>query len=213
MCPFAEVKDFIRQKILQEKQTEMVQKYIEDLKKGAKIVINEGFFKEEAKQGEAPAKAGGAGRKGPCQGRRPGEAGCERACGEDGGRQGEMKRFILIGCALLPLLLPGICRAEVADRIVAIVNDEVVTLREVERFVAVEKKSRFSSMNEYMRNMQIREKLDAFIEGAPDQPAGKEAQDRGRRQGDPGDYRRHQETEHDYGRRAEAAAEERQHRL
>ena len=50
------------------------------------------------------------------------------------------------------------------DRIVAIVNDEVVTLREVERFVAVDKKSRFSSMNEYMRNMQIREKLDAFIE-------------------------------------------------
>lgn len=76
-----------------------------------------------------------------------------------------MKRIILIGCALLPLLLPGVCRSEVMDRIVAIVNDEVVTLREVERFVAVDKKSRFSSMNEYMRNMQIREKLDAFIEG------------------------------------------------
>jgi peptidyl-prolyl cis-trans isomerase SurA len=79
-----------------------------------------------------------------------------------------MKRLILIGligCALLPLLSPGVCRAEVTDRIVAIVNDEVVTLREVERFVSVEKKSRFSSMNEYMRNMQIREKLDAFIEG------------------------------------------------
>ena len=58
--PFAEVKDFIKQKILQEKQTEMVQKYIEDLKKSSKIVINEGFFKEEAKQGEAPAKAEGA---------------------------------------------------------------------------------------------------------------------------------------------------------
>ena len=56
--PFPEVKDFIRQKMLQEKQTEMVQKYIEDLKKNAKIVINEEFFKEEAKQGEAPAKAG-----------------------------------------------------------------------------------------------------------------------------------------------------------
>jgi peptidyl-prolyl cis-trans isomerase SurA len=76
-----------------------------------------------------------------------------------------MKRLILIGCALLPLLLPGVCRAEVTDRIVAIVNDEIVTLREVERFVAIEKKSRFSSMNEYMRNMQLREKLDAFIEG------------------------------------------------
>jgi len=76
-----------------------------------------------------------------------------------------MKRFLLIGCSILPLLLPGFSRAEVTDRIVAIVNDEVVTLREVERFVAVEKKSRFSSMNEYTRNMQLREKLDSFIEG------------------------------------------------
>ena len=65
--PFAEVKDFIKQKILQEKQTEMVQKYIEDLKKSAKIVINEGFFKEEAKQGEAPAKAEGADAKAPAK--------------------------------------------------------------------------------------------------------------------------------------------------
>ncbi len=75
-----------------------------------------------------------------------------------------MKRLVVIGCVLLPLLWPGVCRAEVTDRIVAIVNDEVVTLREVERFVSVEKKSRFSSMNEYMRNMQLREKLDSFIE-------------------------------------------------
>ncbi len=65
--PFAEVKDFIKQKILQEKQTEMVQKYIEDLKKSSKIVINEGFFKEEAKQGEAPAKAEGADAKAPAK--------------------------------------------------------------------------------------------------------------------------------------------------
>jgi peptidyl-prolyl cis-trans isomerase C len=54
--PFAEVKDFIRQKLVQEKQAEMVQKYIEDLKKSSKIVINESLFKEAA--AEAPAKAG-----------------------------------------------------------------------------------------------------------------------------------------------------------
>ena len=110
-----------------------------------------------------------------------------------------MKRLVVIGCVLLPLLWPGVCRAEVTDRIVAIVNDEVVTLREVERFVSVEKKSRFSSMNEYMRNMQLREKLDSFIEGLLDQPAGQEAEDRGQRQGHSGDRRRHQEAEHDFG--------------
>jgi len=55
--PFAEVKDFIRQKIMQEKQTEMVQQYIDGLKKNAKIVMNEDLLKEEAKQSETPAKA------------------------------------------------------------------------------------------------------------------------------------------------------------
>ncbi|MGD0229097.1 MAG: peptidyl-prolyl cis-trans isomerase [Syntrophorhabdales bacterium] len=54
---FAEVKDFIRQKMTQEKQTEVVQKYVEDLKKNAKIVVNEDLLKEEGKQGEAPSKA------------------------------------------------------------------------------------------------------------------------------------------------------------
>jgi parvulin-like peptidyl-prolyl isomerase len=54
--PFPEVKDFIRQKLTQEKQTEMVQKYIEDLKKSAKIVVNADLLKEEGKQAETPAK-------------------------------------------------------------------------------------------------------------------------------------------------------------
>ena len=62
--PFAEVKDFIRQKLMQEKQTETVQKYIEDLKKNAKIVINEDVLKEEVKRPEAPAKTEGGNVKG-----------------------------------------------------------------------------------------------------------------------------------------------------
>jgi len=58
-APFAEVKDFIRQKITQEKQAEMVQKYIEDLKKNTKIVVNEELLKEEGTRGEAPGQPGG----------------------------------------------------------------------------------------------------------------------------------------------------------
>lgn len=76
-----------------------------------------------------------------------------------------MKRhFFIIAVAIL-CAAPLLAHAEVMDRIVAIVNDEVITLQEVEKYVAVEKKSRYSSMNEYLRNMQLREKLDTFIEG------------------------------------------------
>jgi len=55
--PFDEVKDFIRQQISQEKQKEMLEKYIEALKKSAKITINEALLKEEKKEKqETPAK-------------------------------------------------------------------------------------------------------------------------------------------------------------
>lgn len=56
--PFEEVKDFIKQKIGQEKQKELFDKYVADLKKGAKITINEQLLKTEEKQGktEAPEK-------------------------------------------------------------------------------------------------------------------------------------------------------------
>ncbi len=66
---------------------------------------------------------------------------------------------------IISIVLPVVGQAEVTDRIVAIVNDDIVTLREVERFVAVEKKSRYSSMNEYVRNVALRDKIDTFIEG------------------------------------------------
>ena len=51
------------------------------------------------------------------------------------------------------------------DRVVAIVNDDIVTLREVERYVVVEKQGRYSAMHEYLRNMALRDKIDTFIEG------------------------------------------------
>jgi len=45
--PFAEVKDFIKQQLIQEKQKEVLDKYIEDLKKSAKITINEELLKDQ----------------------------------------------------------------------------------------------------------------------------------------------------------------------
>ncbi len=51
--PFAEVKDFIKQQLLQEKQKEVLDKYIEELKKSAKITINEDLLKDQAAAGPA----------------------------------------------------------------------------------------------------------------------------------------------------------------
>ena len=75
-----------------------------------------------------------------------------------------MKRLIPLAVALSLLAGPLAIRAEVTDRIVAIVNDDIVTLREVEKYVVVEKKSQFSSMNEYLTNMALRDKLESFID-------------------------------------------------
>ncbi len=44
---FDEVKDFIKQQMVQEKQKELIDNYIEELKKSAKITINETLLKEE----------------------------------------------------------------------------------------------------------------------------------------------------------------------
>lgn len=53
--PFDEVKDFIKQKILQEKQSELLEKYIDSLKKSAKITINEALLNED--KAGAPEKS------------------------------------------------------------------------------------------------------------------------------------------------------------
>ncbi len=48
---------------------------------------------------------------------------------------------------------------EVVDRIIAIVNDDIITLKELESFVHVEKKNQFTSIDEYLRNLQLKENL------------------------------------------------------
>lgn len=53
--PFEEVKEFIKQKMGQEKQAEVLEKYIAELKKTAKITVNEDLLKEE-KRPEGPSK-------------------------------------------------------------------------------------------------------------------------------------------------------------
>ncbi|MBP1732660.1 MAG: peptidylprolyl isomerase [Deltaproteobacteria bacterium] len=55
--PFEEVKEFIKQRIVQERQNEVLEKYVTELKKGAKIEVSEELLKEEGKKGEAPAAA------------------------------------------------------------------------------------------------------------------------------------------------------------
>ena len=77
-----------------------------------------------------------------------------------------MKGFVLAFSTIVLFLVPFVARCEVTDKIVAIVNDDIVTLREVERFVSVEKRSRYTSMNEYLSSMALREKLDVFVENA-----------------------------------------------
>jgi len=57
--PFAEVKEFIKQQLVQEKQKEVLDKYIEDLKKGSKITINEALLKEQAPPAAKPEGAEG----------------------------------------------------------------------------------------------------------------------------------------------------------
>ncbi|HOJ70388.1 MAG TPA: peptidylprolyl isomerase [Syntrophorhabdaceae bacterium] len=44
--PYEEVKDYIKQKLAQEKQTQALEKYITDLKQSAKITINEDLLKD-----------------------------------------------------------------------------------------------------------------------------------------------------------------------
>lgn len=55
--PFEEVKDFIKQQLVQDTQKEVLDKYIEELKKKAKITINEDLLKDQAPTGAAKPEA------------------------------------------------------------------------------------------------------------------------------------------------------------
>ena len=65
---------------------------------------------------------------------------------------------------ILSFFLPTLSHCEVVDRVIAIVNDDIITLKELEKHVHVEKQGKFVSVNEYFRNIQLREKIDTFIE-------------------------------------------------
>jgi peptidyl-prolyl cis-trans isomerase SurA len=75
------------------------------------------------------------------------------------------KGFFFISVAALTFFWPLVSRSEVIDKIVAIVNDDIVTLGDVQRSVQVEKQGMFTSADEYFRDMTLKEKLDNFIEG------------------------------------------------
>jgi len=73
--PFTEVKEFVRQKMTQEKKSEALQKYIDSLKKSARIFVNDDMLKEEgpSKSAEAPAPEGPGGGAQPGAGSGQGE--------------------------------------------------------------------------------------------------------------------------------------------
>jgi peptidyl-prolyl cis-trans isomerase C len=62
--PFEEVKEFIKQRIVQERQNDVLEKYVADLKSKAKITVNTELLKSESeKAGPPPGQAPGASPK------------------------------------------------------------------------------------------------------------------------------------------------------
>jgi peptidyl-prolyl cis-trans isomerase SurA len=76
----------------------------------------------------------------------------------------QKKGFFFAVVAALTFLWPLVSHSEVIDKIVAIVNDDIVTLGDVQKSVQVEKQGMFTSADEYFRDMTLKEKLDGFIE-------------------------------------------------
>lgn len=54
VVPFEEMKDFIKQRLIEEKQGEIIEKYVEDLKKKAKIIVYEEYLKEKKGETKLP---------------------------------------------------------------------------------------------------------------------------------------------------------------
>ena len=72
----------------------------------------------------------------------------------------------IIITSLLIVISFASARAEVVDRVIAIVNDEIVTMKDLEAFLKIERKAtKFTSIDEYFRNLQMRQRLDTFVEG------------------------------------------------
>ena len=70
--PYEQVKDFIKQRIVQERQNEVLEKYVADLKAKAKITINAELLKSESDKAGATPKVGEAPQTAPAE--KPGEA-------------------------------------------------------------------------------------------------------------------------------------------
>ena len=69
---YDEVKEFIKQQLAQERQAEILEKYIDDLKAAAKITINEEMFKAEKQEGtEQPETKNETGKEGTGQDKKP----------------------------------------------------------------------------------------------------------------------------------------------
>jgi len=64
----------------------------------------------------------------------------------------------------LSVFWPALSRGEVVDRVVAIVNDDIITLKETERYVPIEKKGKFVSVDEYMQGLRLKDKMDFMID-------------------------------------------------
>lgn len=75
-----------------------------------------------------------------------------------------MKRYFAVFSILCFLFFPAISFCEIVDRIVAIVNDDIITLKDLEKYIRIEKHGKFVSINEYFRNIKLKEKIDVFID-------------------------------------------------
>jgi peptidyl-prolyl cis-trans isomerase C len=70
--PYEEVKEFIKQRIVQEKQNEVLEKYVSDLKSKAKITVNAELLKGESEKAGSTPKAEEPSKMAPAA--KPGEA-------------------------------------------------------------------------------------------------------------------------------------------
>ncbi|MCX5812601.1 MAG: peptidylprolyl isomerase [Proteobacteria bacterium] len=75
-----------------------------------------------------------------------------------------MNRFVVAALLALIIIFPRISNCEIVDRVIAIVNDDLITLKELEQYVHVEKHGKYVSVNEYFRNIQLLEKIGALID-------------------------------------------------
>lgn len=74
--------------------------------------------------------------------------------------------IIAIITALTAMVFPAVkAPADVIDRVIAIVNDDIITMKDFEAFVKIDKQAAFTSVGEYLRNEQVKNRLDVFIEG------------------------------------------------